>query len=548
MLIEDARNVEAAARALLGRINEGSASCAQMREALPVLKSTAAMISAAQRSAAASIAGRERHGDGGAEMLAEAAGLSRGEARSHIKTAQTLRDLPAVRDAVESGLVSHANAKQLAAAADKAGSSAVASDSELLAKAQTLRPEQFAREARRWVTSRDRDDGAAEHARQRARRKLRVWSADDGMTRLYGEFDAITGTRIANRLRACASDMYAADKKDASNDNASKSGGRGGGRSFDQCMADALEQLTNNDNNSGGGKPVADICIVAHVDQATGKLIAELPDRTKLPDAVLEELACTAKLTGVIYDRQGKAIWRAHSVRCATDAQRQLLTARDGGCFGCDAHPGVCDAHHVTPVSQGGTTKLDNLVLACWRCHHKIHHHRWQIHGPPAHRTLHPPGTPAYGPAHAPEEPSLPGPSPGPQEPAPLDPRPSTDKAKPPHSRHNSEAASLFDPEPGPKEPAVAHSGPDFNQAESNGCGRDTSKPERFDPEPEATARTEPQHTAPALAATDSDRGHPTGPAPPRPDPDPAWLLESADARGQPKTPHTARATASERR
>ena len=394
MLIEAALRAQSAAKEMLALIDDGSASCEELRDALPTPKSTAAMIAAAQRSAAASIAGRERHGDDGAEVLATAAGLSRQEARSHIKTAQTLRDLPAVRDAVESGLVSHANAKQLAAAVEKAGSSAVASDSELLAKAGSLRPEQFAREARRWVTSQDRDDGAAEHARQRARRKLRVWNGDDGMTRLYGEFDTITGTRIANRLRACASDMHTADKNNASDNNTKHGGTRWQRRSFDQCMADALDTLTNNDRNTGGGKPIADICVVAHIDEATGKLIAELPDRTKLPDAVLEELACNARLTGVIYDRKGKAIWRAESVRCATDAQRQLLIARDGGCFGCDAHPGVCDAHHVRPVSQGGPTKIDNLVLACWRCHHKIHHLGWQIHGPPAHRTLHPPKHP----------------------------------------------------------------------------------------------------------------------------------------------------------
>ena len=399
------------------------------------------------------MAGRERHGDGGAEVLAQTAGLSRGEARSHIKTAETLRDLPAVRDAVESGRVSIANAKQLAAAADKAGSSAVASDSQLLAKAGSLRPEQFAREARRWVTSQDRDDGAAEHARQRARRRLRVWNADDGMVHLHGAFDTITGTRIANRLRACASGLYDADKADIPNDNGTDSADTsnnnrsGGRRTFDQCMADALDTLTNNDTSTaGGGKPVADICIVAHVDQATSKLIAELPDRTKLPEAVLDELACNAKLTGVIYDRQGKAIWRTHSVRSATDAQRQMLIARDGGCFACDAHPGVCDAHHVTPVSLGGPTKLDNLVLACWRCHHKIHHLGWQIHGPPGHRTLHPPDTLNYGPAHAPDQPVPLSPSAHPQEPT----------------------LALFDSAPGPDttarpSPGTAHS-PDPSQ------------------------------------------------------------------------------------
>ena len=181
----------------------------------------------------------------------------------------------------------------------------------------------------------------------------------------------------------------------------------GSRRSFDQCMADALEHFTSSSDGGQVSKPFADICVVAHVDEATGKLIAELPDDVRLPQSVLEELACNARFTGVIYDRRGRPIWRAHSVRRATKAQRQLLIARDGGCFACGAHPDICDAHHVRPVSQGGATSLDNMVLACWRCHHKIHHLGWQIHGPPGRRTLHPPDTVHFGPAHAPERPSL---------------------------------------------------------------------------------------------------------------------------------------------
>jgi len=121
MLIDDARRVEAAAKRILAQVNDGSASCEEMSEAMPALKSASAMITAAQTSAAASIAGHERHGDGGAEVLATAAGLPIGEARSHIKTAKTLRHLPAVRNAVASGRVTRANAKQLAAAVEKAG-------------------------------------------------------------------------------------------------------------------------------------------------------------------------------------------------------------------------------------------------------------------------------------------------------------------------------------------------------------------------------------------------------------------------------------------
>ncbi|MYB29318.1 MAG: DUF222 domain-containing protein [Acidimicrobiaceae bacterium] len=401
MLIDDARQVEAVAKRILAQVDDGSASCEEMREAMPALKSASAMITAAQTSAATSIAGRERHGDGGAEVLATAAGLPIGEARSHIKTAKTLRDLPAVRDAVESGRVTRANAKQLAAAVEKAGSQAVEADGELLAKAESLRPEQFMRVARRWTAEREGDHGASEHARQRARRRVRVWDGDDGMVHLHGEFDAVTGKRVASRLRAEASRMHDADKKNAKANGA-------GRRSFDQCMADALDYLTAANRSRGAGRSFADICVVAHVDDDTAKLVAELPDGTRLPAEVLDTLTSNAKLTGLIYDRRGKPIWRTESRPTATRAQRQILNARWGGCFHCGTHFAICQPHHIEPVSRGGPTKLDNLVPACWECHNRIHRDGWQIRKcPDGNHTLHPPDRVTYGPACAPEEAAL---------------------------------------------------------------------------------------------------------------------------------------------
>ena len=400
MLIEAARRAEAAAKETLALVNDGSVSCADLRDALPVLSSVSAMITAAQTSAAASLAGGERHGDGGAEVLAAAAGLPIGEARSQVKTAETLRDLAAARDAVESGRVSRANAKRLAEAIEKTSAADVDADGELLAKAESMRPEQFRREARRWVADRQHDGGESEHARQRARRRVRIWDGEDGMVHLHGEFDTVTGKQIANRLRAEAGRLHDADKKHAA-------GGEVQWRSLDQCMADALGHLTSS-TGAGGGKPFADICVVAHVDDATGELIAELPDGERLPKTVLEQLCCNAKLTGVVYDRGGKPIWRTHSRRTVTESQWQLLIAKWGGCFHCGANPGICQGHHIEPASQGGPTKLDNLVPACWSCHHRIHHHNWQIRkSPDGNHTLHPPDRVSYGPAHAPETAAL---------------------------------------------------------------------------------------------------------------------------------------------
>ena len=410
MLIKTARRAEAAAKEMLALVNEGSVSSTEIREALAVSKAIAAINSAFQAAGAAAVAGQERHGDGGAEVLAAAAGLSRQEARSQVKTAEALKKAPKLRDAVAAGRVSVSNAKRLAEAVEKTSVGDVESDAGLLAKAEAMRADDFAKEARRWVVTRQADDGASEHARQRARRRVRVWNADDGMVRLYGEFDTVTGTRVANRLRAEASRMHDADKKNAKRNNGA------GRRSIDQCMADALDALTANANASGGSKPIADICVVAHVDDDTGELIVATPGGDRLPRSVLEELACNASITPTIYDRRGALLWQGHSKRTATATQLKALKGIYGGCFACGFDFDLTQAHHVRPVFQGGPTDIDNLVPACWHCHNKIHHFGWQIHGPPGKRTLHPPDPVAYGPAHAPDPPgsvlSPSGPSP----------------------------------------------------------------------------------------------------------------------------------------
>ena len=136
--------------------------------------------------------------------------------------------------------------------------------------------------------------------------------------------------------------------------------------------------------------------------------MAETPEGDRLPEPVLEQLACNSKLTGLLYDRDGKPIWRAHSVRTATEAQRQILFARYGGCFHCAAHPALCQIHHIKPVSKGGATKISNMVPVCWDCHQKIHHHNWKIRTRGGEHTLHPPNWAHYGPAHAPDHPPPP--------------------------------------------------------------------------------------------------------------------------------------------
>ena len=450
MLIEAVRRVEAAAREMLAAVNGGTMSYAEAREVLAACKSAVAVMSATQTTAASVVAGVERHGDGGVQVLADAAGLSRRDARSQVNTAKTIEATPAVRDAVEEGRVSSANAKRLAEVIEKTSAEAVESDTDLLAKAASMRPEQFTREARRWATDRQADGGDGDYRRLRAQRCVRIWDTDDGMVALRGEFDPVAGRRIGNRLQAEARRLYDADKKQASSDSER--------RSFHQCMADALDNLTASDG-AGNGRPFADICVVAHVDDETGKLVAELAGGDRLPRAVLEEIACNAKFTGVVYDRDGKPIWRTHSVRTATEAQRQILIAQYGGCFHCGANPAMCQIHHIKPVSQGGSTRLDNMVPVCWDCHQKIHHHRWQIHTTNGVHTLHPPDRVNYGPARAPEDPilHLPGIAP---DPGPVPPRLPAGTAGAPERSELPHAGIPQAPDPPPFDPRSTRSGP----------------------------------------------------------------------------------------
>ncbi|MCY4175547.1 MAG: HNH endonuclease [Acidimicrobiaceae bacterium] len=443
MVLETVTQAQTATAGMLAAVRAGAVSVEELRAALDRSRVVKANVTAFQTEAAELIAERERHGDGGVEILAVSAGLPQHEAKSQVKTAEAIRKVPKLRDAVQAGEVPQANARRLADAINKTGADAVASDAEFLEQASKMRPEQFTGTANRWVAVQQADNGVSEHARQRAARFLKFYDGEDGMVCMRGEFDKVTGTRIKNRLRQTAVRLLDADKKLPKAEQ----------RDFNKCMADALQRCTvgtsrtadragavsaatgktgsssigstdsdalnednaaadNGDAAGAGGSWLADITVLAHVDEGTDELIAELSDGSKLPPAVLEELSCNARWTGLVYDRVGDAVWRTRSRRTVTDTQWQTLLADYGGCFHCGAPAGMCQAHHIKPYSQGGDTSLTNLIVVCWNCHHKIHHHNWWIreHADGSH-TLHPPdqaSTRRYGPAHAEDPPATP--------------------------------------------------------------------------------------------------------------------------------------------
>ncbi len=389
MVIELVERLDAAASELLACLKRSDASSEELLGVLSGTRAVRGKLDTVQALAAASVAGSRSHGDGGAHVLAESTGMSRHDARSQVRTAAAVGAMPAVQDAVEQGRISPANARRLADALDKTSAAVVESDQELLAKAESLPADKFAKEARRWTAERQTDGGEAEYRRQRARRAVRIWDGDDGMVHLHGQFDPVVGRRIRNRLNAESHRLFNADKAQArggAGSGRAPACGRGdkdqarasGIRTLTQCTADAFENMTA--GTAGGGKPYADIALVARLDPEAEKLMVCTADGDPLPAGVIERLAGESSWFALVLSAKGVPMWKGRNIRRATESQFQALMALYGGCAGCgEPDEGKVHAHHMDPFAWGGRTDLDNLLPLCWGCHSKIHDHGWQV-------------------------------------------------------------------------------------------------------------------------------------------------------------------------
>ncbi|WP_457206896.1 DUF222 domain-containing protein, partial [Nocardioides sp. P5_C9_2] len=100
-------------------------------------------------------------------------------------------------------------------------------------------------------------------------------------------------------------------------------------------------------------------------------------DRITAADA--RRLACTAKLVPAVLGGKSEVLDQGRAKRLYDTAQRRAMGLRDGGCRteGCEIPAAWCEAHHLTPWSQGGKTDLADGVLLCSHHHHRAHDDRY---------------------------------------------------------------------------------------------------------------------------------------------------------------------------
>ena len=306
---------------------------------------------------------REQHGQGAAEMAArDELQVSKREAKREVETSASLTGLAETWTALESGEIPQKHAWLIA----KASSEGPIDEASLAEAAKHQPYDQFARTVRQQQREHSDDDGQSILDKQCENRTGRFFeSREDGMFVLSGEFDPITGNRLALAISDKERELWR--KEDPKNR-----------RTPQQRMADALAELILEPKS--GQRPRTALLVIADYDVVHRELAnARLCDGTPIPMQELRRLACDADILPGVFRAKTQKLWLGRKRRIATEAQRAALALRDKGCIGCDANPAWCQAHHIQPWSWGGPTNLDNLVLVCARCHHNIHDDGWQV-------------------------------------------------------------------------------------------------------------------------------------------------------------------------
>jgi hypothetical protein len=117
-------------------------------------------------------------------------------------------------------------------------------------------------------------------------------------------------------------------------------------------------------------------------DLETGLGVGEV-DGMPQPVSVraLRQAAADAEIIPAVLGGESDVLDWGRGRRLFTQAQRFALVERDGGCAWCNAPPSWCEAHHIRWWERdAGPTDLNNGVLMCTRCHHRIHRDGWDIH------------------------------------------------------------------------------------------------------------------------------------------------------------------------
>lgn len=209
----------------------------------------------------------------------------------------------------------------------------------------------------------------------RAERAVHVFERD-GMIHLTGVFDPESGAPVKAVLEGFVSAAFRV-ARDAHSESELPS--------VPQLQADALTTLawhalgcTDSDVPLDGATVVVRTSLE---DLAGGSGVATI-DGIAQPVSIsaVRRLAAGGGVIPCVLGAGSEILDWGREKRLFTRAQKLALAERDGGCAFCALPPAFTRAHHLRWWARdGGPTDLDNGVLLCESCHHRVHDNGWDI-------------------------------------------------------------------------------------------------------------------------------------------------------------------------
>ena len=298
------------------------------------------------------------------EWLAAVSGEPVAVCRSQVAVAEALERMPETSQAFAAGEVSECRVK-------------------VLAQAQQLAPEQFARDEAALVAQvagassqevpqvlaawkRNSDPQAAEEEAERLQRMraLHVSKHWSGLVQVNGDLDPAGGLVVLEALRGL-SERANLDPDDT--------------RTPAQARADALVEICQRflqDDGTGRRHPTGVLVTIPWNTLSAGKGIVDTA-AGPIGGRTTRRLTCDATVSRVLLDPASVPIELGRATRVIPDRLRRLLELRDRHCThpGCHLPARWCEAHHITHWADGGPTNLTNLQLLCSHHHTATHQH-----------------------------------------------------------------------------------------------------------------------------------------------------------------------------
>jgi len=217
-------------------------------------------------------------------------------------------------------------------------------------------------------------EGYLRHLRSlRKDRYVKFWDTDDGMVGLHGHLDPVSAIPLRQWVEEQTRRGVLAQRDTRAEEQLTPG----------QLAADALADLAAHRMGCQEGPRSAQTTVVvtasveavtagegaAHCHGYAGPICLEM----------LAQLAFDLQVAPAVTGAGGLALFLGRATRFFTPAQKLAIALRDGGCARCGAPVALCDVHHIRFWSHDGPTDIDNGVLLCSGCHHRLHDFGWEI-------------------------------------------------------------------------------------------------------------------------------------------------------------------------